>query len=64
MLGRADEDFECENLIEGTKVCGKQAPDVQVRDNPLCPGMRFYICDECLEKKQELADYIEKKGGV
>lgn len=59
-LKRADEDFECEN-VEGGKLCGKQSPDVQVRDNPLCPGMRFYLCDECLEKKQELADYIKEK---
>ncbi len=59
-MTRADEDFECESVIDG-RMCGKQSPDVQLRDNPLCKGMRSYLCDECLEKKQELADYIKEK---
>ena len=59
---REDEDFECENLIGG-QTCGKQAPDVQLRAIPMMPGMRYFICDECLEEKQELVNYLKKKRG-
>ncbi len=59
-MNKADEDFECENIDNG-RPCGKQAPDVQLRPNPLCKGEQFYICDDCLEKKQELAGYIKEK---
>lgn len=60
-MSKADEDFECENLILG-KVCGKQAPDVQMRPDPLLKGVRIYICDACLELTQELADRIKEKN--
>ena len=59
-MNRADEDFECENVVDG-RMCGRQAPDVQLRNNPLSKGMRSYLCDDCFEKKQELADSIKEK---
>jgi uncharacterized protein YlaI len=59
-MNLADEDFECENVIDG-QFCGKQAPDVQLRNNPLCKGMQSYLCDDCFEQKQELAKVIKER---
>lgn len=55
-MSKADEDFECE--IIG---CGRQAPDVQLRVNPMNIKENLWMCDACNAEKQENADRIKER---